>query len=42
MAGYGYNPEGQLESWIARIPEPNGLLLLVFGLTLMAGRRQGN
>ncbi|MBM4030191.1 MAG: PEP-CTERM sorting domain-containing protein [Planctomycetes bacterium] len=43
FAGWGTNPSGQTEAWIARveaIPEPAGLVLLLGGLAALARRRR--
>ncbi|NUQ46295.1 MAG: PEP-CTERM sorting domain-containing protein [Phycisphaerae bacterium] len=32
ITGYGVNPAGQTEAWIAIIPEPNTLILLMLGV----------
>jgi uncharacterized membrane protein len=40
MVGYGFNPDGQGEAWIAHIPEPSTLYLLAVG-ALALGKRQG-
>lgn len=40
IVGWGYNPDGYDEAWIATIPEPTTLLLLGFGgLALRRKRR---
>ena len=41
IVGFGTNPDGNTEAWIATIPEPNTALLLSLGLTGLAakGRR---
>ena len=41
IAGYGLNPAGQTEAWIAVIPEPSPALLLCAGLGLLSRRRKG-
>lgn len=39
IVGYGANPDGYGEAWIATIPEPASILLLVFdGLALRLRR----
>jgi len=41
VVGWGYNPVGDKEAWIAVIPEPTSfLMLLVGGLALMQRRQQ--
>ena len=35
IVGYGTNPEGNTEAWIATIPEPATLLLLGLGGVLL-------
>jgi hypothetical protein len=41
LVGGGLNPAGQHEAWIAVIPEPAGVSLLVFaGAGLLARRRR--
>ena len=48
IAGWGVNPAGQSEAWIAVIPEPASALLLGFGVTALgaisgrAGRRSAS
>ncbi|NUQ46566.1 MAG: PEP-CTERM sorting domain-containing protein [Phycisphaerae bacterium] len=32
ITGYGVNPSGQTEAWVAVIPEPNTLILLILGV----------
>lgn len=39
LVGYGINPDGYREAWIATIPEPATGALLAFGLALLALRR---
>ncbi len=39
FVGYGTNPQGITEGWIARIPEPSALSLLVVGLLRTLRRR---
>jgi probable HAF family extracellular repeat protein len=39
IVGYGKNPQGYFEAWIATIPEPTTILLLIFGVGLIQGRR---
>lgn len=38
IAGWGFNPDGDTEGWIATIPEPSTALLLALGLALLARR----
>jgi hypothetical protein len=38
IVGYGRNPEGDLEAWIARLPEPTSVMLLMIG-TMFAVKR---
>jgi len=40
IAGYGTNPSGNTEAWIAVIPEPSSALLLASGLATLAVRRR--
>ena len=40
ITGFGTNPSGSTEAWIATIPEPSTALLLGFGLTAMAAGRR--
>lgn len=40
IAGYGYNPSGDVEGWVAIIPEPGTALLVGVGL-LALGRGRG-
>lgn len=40
ITGYGTNPSGNREAWLARIPEPSSLLLFGFGLAALAILRQ--
>jgi probable HAF family extracellular repeat protein len=41
MVGYGTNPSGNTEAWIATIPEPSTALLVALGLVgIAAGRRR--
>jgi probable HAF family extracellular repeat protein len=43
IAGYGNNPDGEQEAWIARLPEPSSLsLLTIGGLVLMRWRGKTN
>jgi uncharacterized membrane protein len=37
IIGYGTNPYGQTEAWIAHIPEPTSMMLVVAGLLAMTG-----
>ena len=39
--GFGTNPSGDTEGWIAVIPEPNAGLLLMNGLLGLAWYRRG-
>jgi hypothetical protein len=39
IVGYGTNPSGSPEGWIAVIPEPSSALLFVSGLALLACKR---
>jgi probable HAF family extracellular repeat protein len=41
IVGYGYDPAGRSEAWVARIPEPGTLALLALGAALLARRRAG-
>jgi hypothetical protein len=36
IVGFGINPRGQVEAWIAVIPEPSSLLLLATGAVAIA------
>ena len=38
VVGYGANPDGRTEGWIARLPEPTTLLLFVPGVLVMMRR----
>ena len=40
VVGYGTNPLGQTEAWIATIPEPSTALLLSLGLVGLSARRR--
>ena len=40
IAGHGRNPSGQIEAWVATIPEPSAALLLGMGLAMVAARRR--
>ena len=40
IAGWGTNPSGSIEAWIAVIPEPSTALLLASGLAALAVRRR--
>jgi probable HAF family extracellular repeat protein len=40
IVGTGFNPEGNQEAWIATIPEPAGLPLLVVGAGALVRRRR--
>lgn len=40
MVGTGRNPEGQLEGWVAVVPEPSALALLVTGLGALIWTRR--
>ena len=39
IVGYGRNPSGNLEAWIAVIPEPATSLLILVGLAGLAASR---
>jgi uncharacterized membrane protein len=39
IVGYGFNPDGQSEAWIAHIPEPSTLCLVAVGALALAKRR---
>jgi len=39
FVGYGTNPQGITEGWIARIPEPSALVLLLGGIVTVLRRR---
>ena len=41
VVGYGTNPDGFAEAWIATIPEPGTGLLLMTGLLGLASCRRG-
>jgi len=40
IVGYGYNPSGETEGWIAHIPEPTTLSLLTLGGLAILRRRR--
>jgi uncharacterized membrane protein len=40
IIGYGQNPAGQADTWIAVIPEPSGLALLLLSLPYALRRRR--
>jgi uncharacterized membrane protein len=40
LVGRGMNPEGNIEGWIARLPEPHTLLLLIVGAVAMLARER--
>jgi probable HAF family extracellular repeat protein len=40
IAGYGINPKGQTEGWIATIPEPASAVIMILGASLIASRRK--
>ena len=40
FVGYGTNPSGHPEAWIATIPEPSSLVLALVGLTALIGRQR--
>ena len=42
IAGYGINPSGQTEAFIAVIPEPGTALLMGLGLAGLAGVKRRN
>ena len=39
ISGWGYNPDGHREGWVAHIPEPASLGLMLIGLGLAFRRR---
>lgn len=40
FVGYGYNPSGDTEAWVATVPEPATIILLALGgLALLRNRR---
>ena len=40
IVGHGYNPNGNIEAWIATIPEPSTIILFGLGsLTLLRRRK---
>ena len=39
IVGYGTNPDGNTEGWIATIPEPCTLALLIFGSSMLRKRK---
>jgi len=39
IVGYGINPSGNWEAWVATIPEPGTLALLALGAWAFVGRR---
>ncbi|MCP4592424.1 MAG: PEP-CTERM sorting domain-containing protein [bacterium] len=39
VVGFGINPDGDTEAWVARLPEPCTLMLLAVGALAMARRR---
>lgn len=41
IVGYGINPDGQTEAWIATIPEPTTLSVLALGGFALLRRRRG-
>lgn len=40
IAGYGTNPAGNIEGWVATVPEPATLALLALGGLLALRRRR--
>jgi len=40
VVGFGLNPSGDTEAWIAVIPEPSSALLLASGLAALAVKRR--
>jgi uncharacterized membrane protein len=40
LVGFGTNPAGHPEGWIAQVPEPATMLLALAGIGLLARRRQ--
>jgi len=40
IAGYGINPNGYTEAWIATIPEPASAVLMIVGATIISLRRR--
>jgi len=39
IVGYGTNPLGRSEGWVAVIPEPSSLVLLTMGILTLVARR---
>ena len=39
MVGWGVNPNGNTEAWLARIPEPDTLLLTIVGALALRATR---
>jgi hypothetical protein len=40
IVGYGTNPSGNTEAWLATIPEPNTALLVMTGVLGIAANRR--
>jgi probable HAF family extracellular repeat protein len=40
IVGYGINPDGVRQAWVATVPEPASAALVALGLTLLAARRR--
>jgi uncharacterized membrane protein len=42
IVGYGFNPQGQGEAWIAHVPEPSALVLIIMGGVSALGTALGH
>jgi uncharacterized membrane protein len=40
IAGYGINPDGVRQAWVATIPEPASAALVALGIAMLAGARR--